>query len=98
MNSDQFIINSTQAAAGQDAHNPNTAMPPGNIKPDPLEQDEDNYADTASIPLPMLQMTQACVNLLQSASLENSGMNLDNILNMCNPEPRYDLVEPSSLL
>ena len=38
------------------------------------------------------------MNLLQSVSLKNSGMDLDDILNMCNPEPGYNLVEPSSLL
>ena len=91
-------MNPTQAAGGQDASNPDTATHPGDIELDPLEREEDDYADAASIPLPKLQMTQLFVNLLRSASLKNCGMDLDDILNMRNPEPGYDLVEPSSLL
>ena len=91
-------MNPAQAAGGQDAPNPDTATHPGDIELDPLEWEEDGYADAASIPLPKLQMTQLFVNLLRSASLVNCGMDLDDILNMRNPEPGYDLVEPSSLL
>ena len=39
MDSYQIDGSSTQAAAGQDTRNSNTDMPPGEIKPDPLERD-----------------------------------------------------------
>lgn len=68
------------------------------IFPDPLVQEgEDKEAET-SIALPRLQMTQAFVDLLHVATLNDSGMDSDDILTLRNPEAGYDLVDPSQLL
>ena len=67
---------------------------------DLLVQGEDEEAET-SIALPRLQMTQAFMDLLHVATLNDSGMDSDDILTLHNPEAGiagYDLVNPSQLL
>jgi hypothetical protein len=51
-----------------------------------------------TIVLPKLQMTQVFVELLHVATLKNTGMDYKDILSLRNPEPGYDLVDPSPLL
>jgi hypothetical protein len=51
-----------------------------------------------TIELPQLQTTQQYLDLLQSASLDLSGMQAEDIDNLRNPGQDYTLVEPSPLL
>ena len=50
------------------------------------------------IPLPKLQATQSFVDALKVASLENSGMQQDDIDSIRDPGPVLDLEDPSPLL
>jgi hypothetical protein len=73
-------------------------VPCDTIVPDDLIREADEDEAAAAITLPKLQMTQAFVDMLGTASLENSGMDPDDILGLCTPKPGYDLVNPSPLL
>ena len=92
----------SQAVVGQGAPNSNsTGSSAGSreeIIPDDLIREEDEDEAAASITLPKLQITQAFIDLLGVASLENTGMDPDDILALRNPEPGYDLIDPSPLL
>ena len=52
----------------------------------------------ATIELPQLQMAQQYIDLLRAADLENSGMQPDEIDDLCNLGQDYTLVDPSPLL
>jgi hypothetical protein len=94
----------SQATAGQGALDSSSAgssagpVPHDAIVPDDLIREADEDEAAAAITLPKLQMTQAFVDMLGTASLENSGMDPDDILGLHTPEPGYDLVNPSPLL
>jgi hypothetical protein len=68
------------------------------IIPDPLVQEGEGEDANTSITLPKLQTTQAFVDLLRIATLDDSGMDSDDIFSLRNPEPGYHLVDPSQLL
>ena len=80
------------------ATNPATGAGDGDsIVPDPLEGlDVDGNA--ATIHLPKLQTTQNFIDLLREAVLKGSGMQDDNIKNLCEPGPERELLSPSPLL
>ena len=72
----------------------------GFIQPDPLEaeQEPDGEEPGVVIHLLDLQTTQCFVDTLRMASLENSGMQPEDIDNLRDPGPVLDLEDPSSLL
>jgi hypothetical protein len=94
----------SQATVGQGALDSSSAgssagpVPCDAIVPDDLIREADEDEAAAAITLLKLQMTQAFVDMLGTASLENSGMDPDNILGLHTPEPGYDLVNPLPLL
>ena len=65
----------------------------GNDWPSPEPRDA-----VATIELPQLQIAQQYIDLLRSASLDSSGMQAEDILDLRNPGQEYTLVDPSPLL
>ena len=84
------------ARAPQDTPDSHNLGADEDIIPDPLERDSDDTGPV--IYLPDLQTTQRFVDLLRTASLEETGMDPDDILNMRNPEAGFDLLDSSPLL
>jgi hypothetical protein len=78
------------------------AVPPAqreSIQPGPLLPESDTSEDpSGSIQLPKLETTQCFLDVLGTVSLENSGMQPDDIENLQNPGPVLDLVDLSPLL
>ena len=93
----------SHAATGQGAQPPDNAGPGEDFDLDPLVREGDGDEDHAtSIALPKLQMTQAFVDLLRIASLDNSGMDEDMLASLRRPELdvvyELELKNPSPLL
>ena len=70
--------------------------PPQDIEPDELLVDDEDTV--SSIRLPKLQTTQKFIDLLRTASLDDTGMDPEDIETIRNPEPTIDLVNPSPML
>ncbi|KAF8268599.1 hypothetical protein EI94DRAFT_1800233 [Lactarius quietus] len=68
------------------------------IQPDPLVQEPDNEDPGGTIHLPKLEMTQCFIDTLKGMSLEDSGMQHDNIEIIQNPGPVLDLADLLPLL
>ena len=68
------------------------------IQPEALVQKPDLEDPRRIIPLPKLETTQCFLNALGTVSLESSGMQPEDIDNLQNPGPVFDLVDPSPLL
>lgn len=71
------------------------------FRPDPLEvdgEDEAGDAAVALIHLPKLQTTQKFIDSLRVASLDDAGMDPEDLETLRNPGPTPDLVNPSPLL
>ena len=98
-----------QHLGGDNLRVPSPEPPPGtteagqsgqhnSIEPDPLEQEPTEDDPGATIWLPNLQTTQRFVDALRMASLENSGMQLEDIDSLWDPGLVLDLEDPSPLL
>ena len=71
--------------------------PPQDIKLNELLVDDEDIV--SSIDLPKLQTTQKFINILRIASLNDTGMDPEDINTICNPEPTIiNLVNPSPML
>ena len=68
------------------------------IQPEPLEREPEDEEPGAVIHLPDLQTTQRFVDALKTASLEDSGMQPEDIDSLRDPGPVLDLEDPSPLL
>jgi hypothetical protein len=67
------------------------------IQPDLVERN-DNDNETSIIHLPDLQTTQRFIDSLHTAVLDGTGMDPEDLENLCNPGPALDLLDPSPLL
>ncbi|KAF8264363.1 hypothetical protein EI94DRAFT_1593606, partial [Lactarius quietus] len=89
----------TQAAGPSDVSQPpsaGNADTPEDITPEPLEVDGEDAV--AFIHLPKLRTTQEFIDMLRVASLDDTGMNTEDLYTLRNPEPTLELVDPSPLL
>jgi hypothetical protein len=91
--------NNTQAAGLlgiSQPPNPENTNPSEDITPEPLEVD--NKDAVTLIHLSKLKMTQKFIDMLCVASLDNMGMNLEDLDTLCNPDSTLKLIDPSSTL
>ena len=89
---------SNMAGAPPDAQGSHNAGTRENISPEPLRRDGNDNDTGLLIHLPDLQTTQKFVDLLRTASLEVTAMDSEDVFSLRNPEPGFDLLDPSPLL